>query len=260
MVRRFGYGRKRRYPPRKKFKRTLYAKPSARTNRNNLYTLSKQVSALSSKVKARAVTCTFARSIVANPMAYPGRTIALTVPNQFQPIFSVPGTFDDKRKWFSRKINIDMTFNVAQEAQLCQYTIFIVSLKPPSANTILQAAGEDLSGLTADVHYRMQGGKAFLNLNYFNLHYTKRLSLLAEDTLANTTITTANKSDVVQRIYCKIPFRRLISPGVAPSAFNQMPSTSMPDNTKLYLIIFTDDMAGAVNTVSGNVLWTLSTV
>lgn len=259
MPRRFGYGKKRRYP-RQRFKRSLYAKPSTRTNRNNLYTLSKQVSALTTKVKARTTTITMARSINSQGLAYPGRAFQLTVPTQYTPIFAVPDTFDNKRKWWSKKLNIDMNIQVAQEAQLSQYTVFIASLKPETANTIIQAAGEDLASLQADVHYRMQGGKAFLNLAYFNLHWTRRLSLLAEDTLAATTITTSNKADVMRRFYCKIPFRRFLKPGTAPSSFNNLPGTSMPDNAKLYLIIFTDDVAGAVNTISGNVIWTLSTV
>jgi len=251
---------KRRPYGKRRFRRTLYRKPSTRRNRNNIYHLSKQVSSLSKQMQLKTTNVTFARAIVTQGIAYPYRVLQLTVPTQYSPIFALPDQFDNKRKWWSKKLNLDFTIQVSQEAQMCQYTAFIVSLKTSAANTIIQAAGEDLTSLQADVHYRSQSGKAMVNMNYFNIHWSKRLNLFTEDTVAGVTVTTSNKADIMKRYYARVPFRRFIKPGTAPSAFNNLPSTSMPDNAKLYLLIFTDDIAGAVNTISGNVLWTLSTV
>lgn len=263
------YGRKRRYPRRKagkKYKRALYRAPNKRTNRNNLYTLSRQVSTIQRQVRARTVIARYAHQLSMD-IQTPYAAYTLTAPTSFRPIFGRADTINQRTRWNSLKFSMDMLLESRDSQAISDYTVFILSLKSAPANTVLKECGEDLAsgtnltGLADEKEYEQIAGKSMVNLAKFRIHYCKRLSTGVSETIDGQNFVTKNISDIQKRLYVKIPWKFRINTGQQPVAFENIAPESIPDTNKLWIVVFTDTGL-LVNParLQAEVIWTVGTV
>lgn len=263
-----GYGRKSRYPRRKghkKYKRALYSAPSKRTNRNNVYALSKQVSSIQRQVRARTVIGRFAHQLhldIQGPFVCYG----LTQPVQYRGLFGNAKTLGQRNRWNSLKFSMDFLLEVTDNDRITDFTIMIVSLKPGPANSVLYECGENLNagnngtGLRDEVEYESLAGRAMINLEKFKIHWLKRCSLGFKALIDGDTFVTKNVSDLQKRMYIKIPWRKRIQPGHQPTDFINVAQNTIPDTSKLWMIVFSDAPVTATPRIQGEIIWTVGTV
>ncbi len=263
-----GYGRKRAYGPRrygrKKYRKAMFKRPSTRINRNNVYSLSKRVSSIARQVRSRAI---IARFNYAQNVTLSGVYTAVTLsdPTAYEKVFGTTEAFETRKRFDSIKFNMDMVFECGSEPAQVDYTVFILSLKNSTANTVISECGEDLNtgtGLVTGKHYETLDGHAFVNPNMFQIHYVRRFSTVMSATVAGQTLLVKNLGDTHKRFYKKISWPRRISTGVQPSSFNSIPKSAIPDMGKLWIVAFNNNLNvdGEFPNLSINCMWTLKTV
>lgn len=264
-----GYGAKTGYNSgvQKRIKSSVWKKPDPRKNRNNLYSLAKQVSRISRTVRERAVVARYNYSGVI-PVTGLYTSVMLTDPTAYSAIFGNASAFSNKKRWESLKFNIDLQVKADTEKNIVDYTLFLVSLKPGPANTVLRECGENLSsgtnitGMVSGTHFETLDGHAFMNGNMFNFHWVRRLSTFVKQTIAGQTVLITNLGDSQKRYYRKQPWNRRIAIGVEPSEFVNIPASGIPDAAKLWVVLFNNNnnMDGEFPELNMNVIWTLKTL
>lgn len=248
-----------------RYKRTLYRKPSTTTNRNNVLALSKQVSKIQRQVTARKIYSMYNTGF-AKLLQEPFSVITLTDPTLYTGVFDNAPTVAARARWKSVKFNLDMTLEAYEDKSIVSYTIFIVSLRSSSANTVLKECGNDLmsgtngTGLASGNDYEVLSGKAFLNLKKFKLHYVKRATTGMRQTIDGVDMTSKNISDVTKRIYRKVKWPVLIRPGNSPGDFINIPGNELTDTSRLWVVAFNDAAVLTPARLDVNAMWTVSTV
>lgn len=249
---------------RRRFKRPVrvnYRRPATTyRNRHNIGKLSGAVMRLQRKLSSRYSFYQLTYQFPAVDLVYPYRVWQLTNPNFYTSVFGAPGITDERRAFYSRKLNLDMMLSSATEDSPIDVTIFIVSAKSGACNQLMAEAGENLASMNPGGiahHYVEQSGRAFMNPKVFNIHHVKRCIIGTNVTDGGTP--SKNISDANKRMYLKIPWNRRIVNGIAPGDVGNLNFSKIEDGCKLWCIAYNNNYGvdAQYPTLAINSLWSV---
>lgn len=182
----------------------------------------------------------------------------LVVPTAWTNIFTDPESVENATRVQTKGVKLDMLFTCHSEMDPTDLSVFVVSLKPETADQLLDIAGSDLASMVAGAHYAKVGtysGQVFLNEQFFNIHRTYKFSITG--TLQATTVEASREASAsFKRISTYVPWSRKLWSG-RNDWRDSLTSARVASSAKLYVLMFNNNSAVDLNYphVTTNAVW-----
>lgn len=225
---------------------TRYAKmskPTADNQKKQIVALAGQVQHLKANFRlGRQISqyqSTFASAVNADFASYD-----IVVPTAWTNVFADPDAIENATRVTMQHLKFDMLFTCNTEQGPTQFSCFLVTLKPDTADQVLSIAGSSLTGLVSGAHYAKgttYSGLVHINEQFFTIRKQWRFVVTSEmmDTGAAPS---KEASQSMKRISFNFPFRRSLHSG-RNAWRTALTSDRVASSAKLYLLMFNDNSA-----------------
>jgi len=217
------------------------AKPTADNQKKQIVALAGQVGHLQSQVRIGRQISQYQYTQSGNVGA--DYAVAdLVVPTAWGNVFADPPAIEDANRINIKHLKVDMQFTSNTEPNMINFAVFLVTLKPETADQLLSVAGSGLTALVDGNHYCNTGaysGLVLLNEQFFSIK--KEWRFTTTEVMAGATQDPGKQqSQSYKRIHFKMPFQRRLWSG-RNSWRTALTSDRVASQAKLYLLMFNDN-------------------
>lgn len=235
----------------------IFSKPTANTQRKQIYSLSKATSRLQRQLNNRYIYATY-RCQQYNPaVKRPYSVFNLTAPatvggTDWEHVFESNSRVALANKVYMRSIGIDVLVTLGDVPNNpVNFTYFVVSLKVnQGAKAMLEDCGEGLQFLSNGAHFTadypampgfgQSGGLVMIDKSRFNIHYCKRFTLSGKK-YESTGGNSLEFSSTYKRFYHKVVCgNRILTDGSNDQEVKNIPEAQVPIGSRFYALLFND--------------------
>ena len=223
-----------------------YAKMSKPTADNQ----KKQIVALAGQVQHLKANFSLGRQISQYQYTYAETVSAdygvfdIVVPTSWTNVFADPDAIENATRVTMSHLKFDMLFTCNTEKGPTQFSCFLVTLKPDTADQVLSIAGSGLTGLVSGAHYAKgttYSGLVHLNEQFFTIRKQWRF-IVTSEMLEFGGDPSKEASQSMKRIAFNFPFKRSLHSG-RNSWRTALTSDRVSSSAKLYLLMFNNNSA-----------------
>lgn len=222
-------------------KSIAWKKPTAKNQKNQLYSLAKQVSTLQ---KVQKTLREYGRygieesgNIATGAFSSGVTTYNLTKPDLWSNIFDNPADLNAKFKCKILSYKIDNFFSSGTHTKPIDYTYFVVSLKSNTANSVLYDTNNNLANVVDGRHFSKVGGLIMLNRKYFNIHKVRKFTLTATE-YTDAASGGSNPQTTFKRFSMKVKLPRMLTGD--QYSWKGLTENDIKPASRLYILCFHD--------------------
>ena len=219
------------------------SKPTADNQKKQIVALAGQVQHLRSNFRLGRQISQYQFNYAEN-IAADYNCFDIIQPTAWTNIFADPDAVENATRVIMKHLKFDALFTCNTEQGPIQFSCFLVTLKPDTADQVLSIAGSGLTGLVNGAHFckgATYSGLVHLNEQFFTIRKSWRFVTTAEmmDTSADPS---KEASQSMKRISFNFPFVRSLHSG--RNAWRQaLTSDRVASSAKLYLLMFNNNSA-----------------